>query len=276
MVASPAREEATAARNVKAKQASGGERKPRPQHEQALNCPRCDSTNTKFCYYNNYSTTQPRYFCKACRRYWTQGGTLRNVPVGGGCRKNKHNRTGGSGRSSTSAPSTSSSSSGDPKKVNITQQLMAMMPVAAAVTTDFPNVLPTLMSTSGSFELPNCDHQLPFAPLSLSPNPSMTTSFLDMLRVGFLDGTSSNYGVRSNINNGMVLPFLPPSPFGAMQHGHGVIGDQQLVGSLQDAEEVKPIATEHGNINGDGGLFGGGSSSGGATQQGQQILSQVY
>ncbi|CAL9771088.1 unnamed protein product [Musa acuminata subsp. burmannicoides] len=61
----------------------------RPQHDQALKCPRCDSTHTKFCYYNNYSLSQPRYFCKTCRRYWTKGGTLRNVPVGGGCRKNK-------------------------------------------------------------------------------------------------------------------------------------------------------------------------------------------
>ncbi|KAK8514415.1 hypothetical protein V6N12_009121 [Hibiscus sabdariffa] len=65
------------------------ERKPRPQPDQALKCPRCDSTNTKFCYYNNYSLSQPRYFCKSCRRYWTKGGTLRNVPVGGGCRKNR-------------------------------------------------------------------------------------------------------------------------------------------------------------------------------------------
>lgn len=53
------------------------------------NCPRCGSSNTKFCYYNNYSLTQPRYFCKGCRRYWTKGGSLRNVPVGGGCRKNR-------------------------------------------------------------------------------------------------------------------------------------------------------------------------------------------
>ncbi|CAN7006895.1 unnamed protein product [Brassica oleracea var. botrytis] len=63
------------------------ERKARPQEK--LNCPRCNSTNTKFCYYNNYSLTQPRYFCKGCRRYWTEGGTLRNVPVGGSSRKNK-------------------------------------------------------------------------------------------------------------------------------------------------------------------------------------------
>ncbi|XP_058752953.1 dof zinc finger protein DOF2.5-like [Vicia villosa] len=65
------------------------ERRARPQKDQALNCPRCNSTNTKFCYYNNYSLSQPRYFCKTCRRYWTEGGSLRNVPVGGGSRKNK-------------------------------------------------------------------------------------------------------------------------------------------------------------------------------------------
>ncbi|CAN6292644.1 unnamed protein product [Urochloa humidicola] len=52
-----------------------------------LRCPRCNSSNTKFCYYNNYNLTQPRHFCKTCRRYWTKGGALRNVPIGGGCRK---------------------------------------------------------------------------------------------------------------------------------------------------------------------------------------------
>ncbi|XP_022867404.1 dof zinc finger protein DOF4.6-like, partial [Olea europaea var. sylvestris] len=61
----------------------------KPQKDEALNCPRCNSTNTKFCYYNNYSHSQPRYFCKTCRRYWTEGGSLRNIPVGGSSRKNK-------------------------------------------------------------------------------------------------------------------------------------------------------------------------------------------
>jgi hypothetical protein len=50
-------------------------------------CPRCDSTDTKFCYFNNYNLAQPRHFCRGCRRYWTRGGALRNVPVGGGTRK---------------------------------------------------------------------------------------------------------------------------------------------------------------------------------------------
>ncbi|KAF6155465.1 hypothetical protein GIB67_019991 [Kingdonia uniflora] len=62
--------------------------KPQQGHH-AIKCPRCESTHTKFCYYNNYSLSQPRYFCKTCRRYWTKGGSLRNIPVGGGCRKNK-------------------------------------------------------------------------------------------------------------------------------------------------------------------------------------------
>ncbi|XP_043719451.1 dof zinc finger protein DOF1.2 [Telopea speciosissima] len=61
--------------------------------EVAPNCPRCASPNTKFCYYNNYSLSQPRYFCKGCRRYWTRGGSLRNVPVGGGCRKNRRSKS---------------------------------------------------------------------------------------------------------------------------------------------------------------------------------------
>ncbi|OWM65200.1 dof zinc finger protein DOF5.4-like [Punica granatum] len=61
-------------------------------HQQALKCPRCDSLNTKFCYYNNYNLSQPRHFCKNCRRYWTKGGVLRNVPVGGGCRKTKRSK----------------------------------------------------------------------------------------------------------------------------------------------------------------------------------------
>ncbi|KAE8730453.1 pentatricopeptide repeat-containing protein [Hibiscus syriacus] len=70
-----------------------------PMPEAALKCPRCDSTNTKFCYFNNYNLTQPRHFCKTCRRYWTRGGALRNVPVGGGYRRN--NRSKGSGSKSS-------------------------------------------------------------------------------------------------------------------------------------------------------------------------------
>ncbi|XP_039065204.1 dof zinc finger protein DOF1.4-like [Hibiscus syriacus] len=71
------------------------------QHQQKpksiLKCPRCDSANTKFCYYNK---SQPRHFCKACKRHWTQGGALRSVPAGGG-RKNKLLKTSNAGKTST-------------------------------------------------------------------------------------------------------------------------------------------------------------------------------
>ncbi|KAK7265891.1 hypothetical protein RJT34_33516 [Clitoria ternatea] len=88
-----------------------GDRRLRPHHHhnsnnhQALKCPRCDSLNTKFCYYNNYNLSQPRHFCKNCRRYWTKGGVLRNVPVGGGSRKSKRSNK------PTKPPSDSHSSS---------------------------------------------------------------------------------------------------------------------------------------------------------------------
>ncbi|XP_027336749.1 dof zinc finger protein DOF3.1-like [Abrus precatorius] len=78
--------------------------KPQFPEQEQLKCPRCESTNTKFCYYNNYNLSQPRHFCKNCRRYWTKGGALRNIPVGGGSRKSTK-------RSSTSKRATPSSSS---------------------------------------------------------------------------------------------------------------------------------------------------------------------
>ncbi|XP_073051464.1 dof zinc finger protein DOF3.6-like [Primulina eburnea] len=83
-----------------------------PVPESSMKCPRCESVNTKFCYFNNYSLSQPRHFCKTCRRYWTRGGALRSVPVGGGCRRNKRSKPAsskspaGSDRQLTSSSST--------------------------------------------------------------------------------------------------------------------------------------------------------------------------
>ncbi|XP_031493497.1 dof zinc finger protein 5-like isoform X1 [Nymphaea colorata] len=57
--------------------------------DRTAKCPRCDSADTKFCYFNNYSTTQPRHFCRRCQRFWTNGGNQRNLPVGSGRRKRK-------------------------------------------------------------------------------------------------------------------------------------------------------------------------------------------
>ncbi|MED6125384.1 hypothetical protein PIB30_068085 [Stylosanthes scabra] len=84
-----------------------------PQDQLALKCPRCESTHTKFCYYNNYSLSQPRYFCKSCRRYWTKGGTLRNIPVGGGCRKNNNKKPSSSNSSKKSSSSSINNNNND-------------------------------------------------------------------------------------------------------------------------------------------------------------------
>ncbi|XP_010678379.1 dof zinc finger protein DOF5.4 [Beta vulgaris subsp. vulgaris] len=94
-----------------------------PPHQQALKCPRCDSLNTKFCYYNNYNLSQPRHFCKNCRRYWTKGGVLRNVPVGGGCRKSKRSSKNSKGinrqSSSASSPSDNAATSNNNKTARV-------------------------------------------------------------------------------------------------------------------------------------------------------------
>ncbi|CAN4100111.1 unnamed protein product [Withania somnifera] len=83
--------------------------KPQFPDQEILKCPRCDSINTKFCYYNNYNLSQPRHFCKNCKRYWTKGGILRNIPVGGSSRKNtKRSFSSSSNCSKLSLPTASS------------------------------------------------------------------------------------------------------------------------------------------------------------------------
>lgn len=41
-------------------------------------CPRCNSMDTKFSYYNNHNKHQPRYYCRGCQRHWTLGGHVRH------------------------------------------------------------------------------------------------------------------------------------------------------------------------------------------------------
>lgn len=74
----------------KTSEANNSQEKTLKKPDKILPCPRCNSMDTKFCYYNNYNVNQPRHFCKNCQRYWTAGGTMRNVPVGAGRRKNKN------------------------------------------------------------------------------------------------------------------------------------------------------------------------------------------
>ncbi|CAH8383807.1 unnamed protein product [Eruca vesicaria subsp. sativa] len=183
------------------------ERKARPQEK--VNCPRCNSTNTKFCYYNNYSLTQPRYFCKGCRRYWTEGGSLRNVPVGGSSKKNKR-------------PSSSSSN------------ILQTTPSSLGLTTTLPDLNPPILfsnqipnKSKGSsqdlnllsfpvmqaqhhhghmsqfLQMPKMEgtHQQPSSSSSLYGSSSSPVSALELLRTG------ANVSSRSGMNS-----FMPSGP----------------------------------------------------------------
>ncbi|THU54192.1 hypothetical protein C4D60_Mb10t22450 [Musa balbisiana] len=175
------------------------ERKPRPHPEQALKCPRCASTNTKFCYYNNYSLSQPRYFCKGCRRYWTQGGSLRNVPVGGGCRKNKR--------------SFSSSSSRKAQDQDLITATNSFNPLPS------PTFIPPLSSDltlafAGLHKQPpNHGHSLLLGHPNNESLPAVTTNhgFLDILRSDSIDSINPSgldnylyygFGVSGNVEVG--------------------------------------------------------------------------
>ncbi|KAL3629460.1 hypothetical protein CASFOL_026682 [Castilleja foliolosa] len=69
-----------------------GEPHQQDQPPTPFKCPRCNSLDTKFRYFNNNSLTQPRYYCKTCKRQWTIGGNLRNVPFGGKSRSGKQTK----------------------------------------------------------------------------------------------------------------------------------------------------------------------------------------
>ncbi|PIN04516.1 hypothetical protein CDL12_22945 [Handroanthus impetiginosus] len=125
---------------------SGGDRRLRPHgypNHQALKCPRCDSLNTKFCYYNNYNLSQPRHFCKSCRRYWTKGGVLRNVPVGGGCRKTKRSKP-------KSSPASSAGDAPRESKSNAQSSSSESSSLTAAATSTIPTSASTAVVEEGS------------------------------------------------------------------------------------------------------------------------------
>ncbi|XP_047322278.1 cyclic dof factor 1-like [Impatiens glandulifera] len=111
--------------------------------DKILPCPRCNSMDTKFCYFNNYNVNQPRHFCKNCQRYWTAGGTMRNVPVGSGRRKNK------TPPSSTSSSSSSSSSH--------YRHALAMEALQATAATHYPVLRPNNVIAFGSSDTPLCE-----------------------------------------------------------------------------------------------------------------------
>ncbi|XP_037488030.1 dof zinc finger protein 3-like isoform X1 [Triticum dicoccoides] len=163
--------------------------------QQKLECPRCSSTDTKFCYYNNYSTAQPRHYCRTCRRYWTHGGTLRKVPVGGACRRG----SGGNSkrRRSSAEPHTPSSDSPQPDQD------------AGHPGPDLPlPVFPFL--TDGAVFLPQFDLGLGVLPWT---TPAATDHLYDWLAApwGGCDGALAPAGAWDDFG-GLELTWPPPLP----------------------------------------------------------------
>ncbi|KAK4416240.1 Dof zinc finger protein DOF5.3 [Sesamum alatum] len=152
-----------------------------------LRCPRCDSSNTKFCYYNNYNLTQPRHFCKTCRRYWTKGGALRNVPIGGGCRKNKNTTiTTAVGKSTTAG-----------KLKTVSQELGKSGLFSGFEHADVLSSNPILWATSSQ--------NSHFLSLLRSPNPTHLQNSISVKEENPLFG-SSHLSQESSISGGGLNP----------------------------------------------------------------------
>ncbi|XP_028775526.1 dof zinc finger protein DOF1.4-like [Neltuma alba] len=176
------------------------------QSSEPLKCPRCDSTNTKFCYYNNYNKSQPRHFCRACKRHWTKGGTLRNVPVGGG-RKNKRVKKSSTRISSSAAASSTSGSGGLSTRMTIQSSLQRPsnnLPLPSSSASLFQSLIRPPPSQP-SLLLP---HQNLMNPRDSSPQSkdfgigNCTSSFL-----------TSSLPLLPHQNQSFIFPFSSPSSF---------------------------------------------------------------
>ncbi|XP_057513128.1 dof zinc finger protein DOF1.6-like [Actinidia eriantha] len=157
-------------------------------------CPRCGSSNTKFCYYNNYKKSQPRHFCRACKRHWTKGGTLRSVPVGGG-RKNKHLKT------TTAAAITTSTSAAATASQQQSQSLVGdQKDISGILFHDFINnscnfSVKGLSGNNGNFMGSTTLPPFTFSSLGTFeryPSSSISTSFGSLDDYNFMGGLTSN------------------------------------------------------------------------------------
>ncbi|KAJ9552981.1 hypothetical protein OSB04_017026 [Centaurea solstitialis] len=273
----------------------------RPQQKpQALNCPRCNSSHTKFCYYNNYSLSQPRYFCKTCRRYWTEGGSLRNVPVGGGSRRNK--------RSSSSSSSSSNPTAASISKINQQHQMMMVPPVVVpSLITQNPNKT-IIQNHGGQSQGQGQDLNLGYTNVSLqfgnnlpyNPNTTTTTSSsshfsaMEFLKSsGFADPREV---MMNSIPNNMIMNHNPPSGLNFsldgfqnsggyhhqnqhQQHLQGTMSTITTTGGTSENarilfpfEDLKPISTTNSEAtrgqgeSSSGGYWGGGLGGGSCPQ----------
>ncbi|KAK4791880.1 hypothetical protein SAY86_022315 [Trapa natans] len=225
------------------------------QQEPNLNCPRCNSTNTKFCYYNNYSLSQPRYFCKTCRRYWTRGGSLRNVPVGGGSRKNK-----------TSSSTTASLS----KKTGIVGSPNLTPPVSSFIQSNPQNPSPSPiqghdLNLAYDTHLPLLPQNPNFMALNNFPHlgsaiyPPSSSLFSPLQELKIMEPTLHYFSLHNNdnINNGLGSG-ISGGNYNARSggEGEGEGGDDDVL--LYGHDDSRRQGDEGGRNWNSSGMFGGG------------------
>ncbi|XP_071737861.1 dof zinc finger protein DOF3.6-like [Rutidosis leptorrhynchoides] len=241
-----------------------------PLPEPGLNCPRCDSTNTKFCYFNNYSLTQPRHFCKTCRRYWTRGGALRNVPVGGGCRRNKRNSKGrGSKSPSRSGPKSLSVSPPRSNSENMTSSQLShptslQLPNFMSSLNQYGSVGGNLSSSLGGFHSqsdqlgnfqvgnntssgPNNfnnilsigggdqNWRVPFLPGFELPQNTNLFNYQNQGTIGAQSSSMVEGDIRSKINHGIHNPQTEPPV--KMEDNRGLNLSRQFLGMLETSNQ---------------------------------------
>ncbi|KAI5064452.1 hypothetical protein GOP47_0021122 [Adiantum capillus-veneris] len=194
-----------------------------PSEAESLACPRCHSRETKFCYFNNYSTAQPRHFCKNCKRYWTAGGSLRNVPVGGGLRKSKKSKLSKHGKDLLSASSEEFLSSGKPAT-----SLPLASPTSSAdgvIDEAFANPVVPLLGYRPTFEFTS-ENLLPgdYNPDLPTSHPfhhmNMTQSTCEVHENSLLP--NSHYQLPHDVRNGFPHP---QNWYGSMDQAHCNYGE---------------------------------------------------
>uniref|UniRef100_A0A5B7AJJ8 Dof zinc finger protein n=1 Tax=Davidia involucrata TaxID=16924 RepID=A0A5B7AJJ8_DAVIN len=181
------------------------------QQSEPLACPRCGSTNTKFCYYNNYNKSQPRHFCKACKRHWTKGGTLRNVPVGG-ARKNKRLKTSNTATAATTTTATATATA-TATMTKSTNTHMGVQNVPLISTLDAINSFSTgingIYTGSSTLLVPqNQNLHFPFSSLSsINTDPSSLSASFQSSMSSYIYG--GGHGLKTMEDSTITTTIMP-------------------------------------------------------------------
>lgn len=216
------------------------------QQQPPQKCPRCESMNTKFCYYNNYSLSQPRYYCKACRRYWTQGGTLRNVPVGGGCRKGKRPKTTSSSLSSGDHSRSAPPPPPPPQQQSHRQQLQENLLTSPA---------PTITSSLGSHQYYHGPGYLSSLAALQSMNPTQQIGSFNQSNLNIGSGVDQfgtspsnlsllqGFSTVSSIFGTQQQHQIQPTSSSQFNYQMGNISDRTSIESLYNPSEEMGLVT---------------------------------